>query len=165
LPPSREARSWSSERAGEPSRRSPWAGEATLTPLILVRIQVPQPYNLVILPYFISFRLRRISSTCPPVTHFTFRATHAALSRSTALGILALANSSAICRTWPQAGMHGTCGIAGELARECRKERFMTDSLHNKLDRETITKAYARWAPVYDLVFGAVFERGRSGAR
>jgi hypothetical protein len=29
--------------AGEPSRRSPWAGEATLTPLILVRIQVPQP--------------------------------------------------------------------------------------------------------------------------
>jgi phosphatidylethanolamine/phosphatidyl-N-methylethanolamine N-methyltransferase len=37
----------------------------------------------------------------------------------------------------------------------------MTDSLHNKLDRVTITKAYARWAPVYDLVFGAVFERGR----
>jgi phosphatidylethanolamine/phosphatidyl-N-methylethanolamine N-methyltransferase len=48
--------------------------------------------------------------------------------------------------------------------RECRKERFMTDSLHNKLDRVTITKAYARWAPVYDLVFGAVFERGRLAA-
>jgi phosphatidylethanolamine/phosphatidyl-N-methylethanolamine N-methyltransferase len=30
-----------------------------------------------------------------------------------------------------------------------------------ELDRDTITKAYARWAPVYDLVFGAVFERGR----
>ena len=29
------------------------------------------------------------------------------------------------------------------------------------LDKETIAKAYARWAPVYDLVFGAVFERGR----
>src|SRR5215468_8140629 len=29
------------------------------------------------------------------------------------------------------------------------------------LDKETVTKAYARWAPVYDLVFGAVFERGR----
>jgi phosphatidylethanolamine/phosphatidyl-N-methylethanolamine N-methyltransferase len=40
----------------------------------------------------------------------------------------------------------------------------MTDSLHNKLDRVTITKAYARWAPVYDLVFGAVFERGRLAA-
>src|SRR5467141_5223078 len=29
------------------------------------------------------------------------------------------------------------------------------------LDREQIEKAYARWAPVYDLVFGKVFERGR----
>jgi phosphatidylethanolamine/phosphatidyl-N-methylethanolamine N-methyltransferase len=32
------------------------------------------------------------------------------------------------------------------------------------LDTQTITKAYARWAPVYDLVFGAVFERGRHAA-
>jgi phosphatidylethanolamine/phosphatidyl-N-methylethanolamine N-methyltransferase len=32
------------------------------------------------------------------------------------------------------------------------------------LDREQIEKAYARWAPVYDLVFGAVFERGRMAA-
>jgi phosphatidylethanolamine/phosphatidyl-N-methylethanolamine N-methyltransferase len=40
----------------------------------------------------------------------------------------------------------------------------MTDSLLNSLDKETITKAYARWAPVYDLVFGAVFERGRMAA-
>jgi len=29
------------------------------------------------------------------------------------------------------------------------------------LDRDTIEKAYARWAPVYDIVFGSVFERGR----
>jgi phosphatidylethanolamine/phosphatidyl-N-methylethanolamine N-methyltransferase len=29
------------------------------------------------------------------------------------------------------------------------------------LDRDTVAKAYARWAPVYDLVFGQVFERGR----
>src|SRR5262249_35783534 len=27
-----------------------------------------------------------------------------------------------------------------------------------------VTKAYDRWAPVYDLVFGAVFERGRQTA-
>jgi phosphatidylethanolamine/phosphatidyl-N-methylethanolamine N-methyltransferase len=33
-----------------------------------------------------------------------------------------------------------------------------------ELDKQTITKAYARWAPVYDLVFGAVFERGRHAA-
>jgi phosphatidylethanolamine/phosphatidyl-N-methylethanolamine N-methyltransferase len=32
------------------------------------------------------------------------------------------------------------------------------------LDNETVTRAYARWAPVYDLVFGAVFERGRHAA-
>jgi phosphatidylethanolamine/phosphatidyl-N-methylethanolamine N-methyltransferase len=29
------------------------------------------------------------------------------------------------------------------------------------LDRDTIEKAYARWAPVYDVVFGRVFEQGR----
>ena len=33
-----------------------------------------------------------------------------------------------------------------------------------ELDKETIAKAYGRWAPVYDLVFGAVFERGRQAA-
>jgi phosphatidylethanolamine/phosphatidyl-N-methylethanolamine N-methyltransferase len=30
-----------------------------------------------------------------------------------------------------------------------------------ELDRATIAKAYARWAPIYDRVFGKVFERGR----
>ena len=29
------------------------------------------------------------------------------------------------------------------------------------LDRGAVEKAYARWAPVYDIVFGKVFERGR----
>ncbi len=32
------------------------------------------------------------------------------------------------------------------------------------LDPVTLKKAYARWAPFYDLVFGAVFERGRREA-
>jgi phosphatidylethanolamine/phosphatidyl-N-methylethanolamine N-methyltransferase len=32
------------------------------------------------------------------------------------------------------------------------------------LDRVSLRKAYARWAPVYDLVFGAVFDRGRRAA-
>ena len=40
----------------------------------------------------------------------------------------------------------------------------MTDLSHADLDEHTVTKAYARWAPVYDLVFGAVFERGRHAA-
>ena len=29
------------------------------------------------------------------------------------------------------------------------------------LDRDTIEKAYDRWAPIYDVVFGRVFEQGR----
>jgi phosphatidylethanolamine/phosphatidyl-N-methylethanolamine N-methyltransferase len=32
------------------------------------------------------------------------------------------------------------------------------------INTETVTKTYARWAPVYDLVFGTVFERARHAA-
>ncbi|MFL9827025.1 class I SAM-dependent methyltransferase [Rhodoplanes sp. SY1] len=32
------------------------------------------------------------------------------------------------------------------------------------LDRDKVAKAYARWAPIYDMVFGQVFERGRKAA-
>ena len=34
----------------------------------------------------------------------------------------------------------------------------------DELDNAGIAKAYARWAPVYDLVFGAVFARGRKAS-
>ncbi len=37
-------------------------------------------------------------------------------------------------------------------------------AFYKDLDKQTVTKAYARWAPIYDLVFGAVFERGRHAA-
>jgi phosphatidylethanolamine/phosphatidyl-N-methylethanolamine N-methyltransferase len=40
----------------------------------------------------------------------------------------------------------------------------MTSLSNVDLDKHTVTKAYDRWAPVYDLVFGAVFERGRDAA-
>jgi phosphatidylethanolamine/phosphatidyl-N-methylethanolamine N-methyltransferase len=33
-----------------------------------------------------------------------------------------------------------------------------------QFDNAAIEKAYARWAPVYDVVFGSVFERGRKAA-
>jgi phosphatidylethanolamine/phosphatidyl-N-methylethanolamine N-methyltransferase len=33
-----------------------------------------------------------------------------------------------------------------------------------ELDQVTVKKAYALWAPIYDLVFGAVFDRGRQAA-
>lgn len=32
------------------------------------------------------------------------------------------------------------------------------------IDKEAVEKVYGRWAPVYDLVFGAVFEQGRRAA-
>lgn len=44
--------------------------------------------------------------------------------------------------------------VAGAVAKELPAE----------LDEISLRKAYARWAPVYDLVFGAVFERGRRAA-
>src|SRR5215213_5599091 len=34
----------------------------------------------------------------------------------------------------------------------------------SELDKHTIAKAYARWAPIYDVVFGAVFARGRKAS-
>jgi phosphatidylethanolamine/phosphatidyl-N-methylethanolamine N-methyltransferase len=34
----------------------------------------------------------------------------------------------------------------------------------DEIDKQTMARAYARWAPVYDLVFGAVFERGRGAS-
>src|SRR6202522_29411 len=40
----------------------------------------------------------------------------------------------------------------------------MTNLMIADLDKQTVTKAYDRWAPVYDLVFGAAFERGRDAA-
>src|SRR5271165_4106966 len=47
-------------------------------------------------------------------------------------------------------------------------EGFVTDAvgkeLPGEIDEIGVRKAYARWAPVYDLVFGAVFERGRRAA-
>jgi phosphatidylethanolamine/phosphatidyl-N-methylethanolamine N-methyltransferase len=36
----------------------------------------------------------------------------------------------------------------------------MADDIH----LSTVAKAYARWAPVYDLVFGAVFDAGRKAS-
>src|SRR6195256_4985281 len=34
----------------------------------------------------------------------------------------------------------------------------------DKIDQSTVAKAYARWAPVYDFVFGAVFDAGRKAS-
>jgi phosphatidylethanolamine/phosphatidyl-N-methylethanolamine N-methyltransferase len=43
-------------------------------------------------------------------------------------------------------------------------DSMRSDSTRSELDKDMIAKAYGRWAPVYDLVFGAVFEHGRHAA-
>lgn len=40
----------------------------------------------------------------------------------------------------------------------------MTDLSRTYVDKDALAKVYDRWAPIYDLVFGALFERGRSAA-
>jgi len=37
-------------------------------------------------------------------------------------------------------------------------------SATNAMDRDQVAGAYDRWAPIYDLVFGAVFRKGRRAA-
>jgi phosphatidylethanolamine/phosphatidyl-N-methylethanolamine N-methyltransferase len=38
------------------------------------------------------------------------------------------------------------------------------NDLTTDLDQDKVERAYDRWAPIYDLVFGAVFRKGRSAA-
>src|SRR5262249_11473464 len=59
----------------------------------------------------------------------------------------------------------GSPGDRARLMRGCPTHRDQErNPMNMHIDNRTITKAYARWAPVYDLVFGAVFERGRQAA-
>jgi phosphatidylethanolamine/phosphatidyl-N-methylethanolamine N-methyltransferase len=50
------------------------------------------------------------------------------------------------------------------MAKSAKARTEDVAAIGTEIDKETITKAYDRWAPVYDLVFGAVFERGRHAA-
>src|ERR1700742_128375 len=40
----------------------------------------------------------------------------------------------------------------------------LDDTRQLDFDRESVEQAYDRWAPIYDLVFGGVFSKGRSAA-
>ena len=44
------------------------------------------------------------------------------------------------------------------------RDRDARGSSENPLDQNEVEQAYARWAPVYDVVFGAVFASGRAAA-
>jgi ubiquinone/menaquinone biosynthesis C-methylase UbiE/glycosyltransferase involved in cell wall biosynthesis len=103
------------------------------------------------------------------------------LSRLRAYSVVGKQRAS-IHRTRPNSGLRrvprtrrGNCDdstlcranehLANVLRRMGRqKGSTMTSFSYAELDKQTIAKAYARWAPVYDLVFGAVFERGRQAA-
>jgi phosphatidylethanolamine/phosphatidyl-N-methylethanolamine N-methyltransferase len=54
-------------------------------------------------------------------------------------------------------------GRSDEIVRETSWEKG-ADPAADSLDRNAVEKAYARWAPVYDLVFGKVFEAGRKAS-
>ena len=40
----------------------------------------------------------------------------------------------------------------------------LDDARQIDLDRDMVEHAYDRWAPIYDLVFGGVFRKGRKAA-
>src|SRR6516225_1377610 len=50
------------------------------------------------------------------------------------------------------------------MTRQALVTEAVAKELPAELDLVTLRKAYARWAPVYDLVFGALFDRGRRAA-
>src|SRR5260370_3094685 len=45
--------------------------------------------------------------------------------------------------------------------KPCADKRSSGQGMAGDIDREGVEKAYGRWAPVYDLVFGKVFDAGR----
>ena len=50
-----------------------------------------------------------------------------------------------------------------ERAHGVSRARLAGSQHGDDIDKQSVERAYARWAPVYDLVFGAVFERGPHG--
>src|SRR5665647_2241174 len=46
-------------------------------------------------------------------------------------------------------------------SRPCAAKSFQGGGMAADIDRAGVAKAYGRWAPVYDLVFGKVFDAGR----
>jgi phosphatidylethanolamine/phosphatidyl-N-methylethanolamine N-methyltransferase len=73
---------------------------------------------------------------------------------------------------WAANGLNHTTkagsGNAGSAPNE-ENEKAMAESMkldgtELDFDREMVEQAYDRWAPVYDLVFGGVFSKGRDAA-
>jgi phosphatidylethanolamine/phosphatidyl-N-methylethanolamine N-methyltransferase len=60
----------------------------------------------------------------------------------------------------------GDAGSAGNKENEktTMAESIKLDGSELDFDREMVEQAYDRWAPIYDLVFGGVFSKGRDAA-
>lgn len=54
--------------------------------------------------------------------------------------------------------------MRGQWARRNAGSSLGRWAKKTELSRETVTKIYGRWAPVYDFVFGSVFDPGRHAA-
>src|SRR3954468_3254007 len=113
---------------------------------------------------------------CAPrvCAHSPCRARLAAISRWSAPGKTARANSSVTSlhfspvvpcaprRSW----RGGRCAVdpnVSTTARTSSMAKIMNLDGTQQLDltRGSVEQAYDRWAPIYDLVFGGVFEKGR----
>jgi phosphatidylethanolamine/phosphatidyl-N-methylethanolamine N-methyltransferase len=46
-------------------------------------------------------------------------------------------------------------------SQRCADSKVSGRGMGNDIDRAGVAKAYGRWAPIYDLVFGKVFDQGR----
>src|SRR5262249_53600987 len=57
---------------------------------------------------------------------------------------------------------HGSTDRASGGAMMKRSGAMNRDNREKPLDQNLVEQAYARWAPVYDVVFGAVFAPGRA---
>jgi len=74
----------------------------------------------------------------------------------------ARAGSQAARAAWPGRGGGQVAGprqVTGP--RQLANPKAMEEAMVTDLKTEHVAEAYGRWAPVYDLVFGRVFEHGR----
>src|ERR1043165_1025283 len=109
----------------------------------------------------------------PRCARSTCRARDAAASRWSAPGKIARGSSSAI---WPccsrplhRAPRQRLRARAADRNHSTRAKETMSqimklDGGELDFDRESVEQAYDRWAPIYDLVFGNVFSKGRDAA-
>src|ERR1700730_2894213 len=144
----------------------------------LFRSRVPRTWSAAILSGFCTK-----TWAWPASRRFEFLARRVGRSRWSGLGKTARVNSSGIFRKWratdianptrewrwrrPCAADEATASLTLPVTgrkRLGKRRECMSVLSRAELDKEMIAKAYARWAPVYDLVFGAVFERGRHAA-